>query len=196
ASQQPEPTRHWPATISDPQVSLRRPLDFPPGHHARGPQDEGHPELSLLSPAAAPPLLFSARRPAEPNRWSPPSDADAGDRLRDLRGLVRLPFLLPPPRLRSPSRFRGLPEAPGPSHAGAEVPAISSHGLRRRLARELLQLRQAHGARLAHLPATTANFLFILSICWPCGVQVGIVNCADCKGTGFRAKWLEEPPVN
>jgi len=24
----------------------------------------------------------------------------------------------------------------------------------------------------------------------------GFASCADCQGTGFRAKWLEEPPVN
>ncbi|GJN33959.1 hypothetical protein PR202_gb22590 [Eleusine coracana subsp. coracana] len=28
-----------------------------------------------------------------------------------------------------------------------------------------------------------------------CSFQ-GFVSCANCKGTGFRAKWLEEPPVD
>ncbi|WVZ64998.1 hypothetical protein U9M48_014433 [Paspalum notatum var. saurae] len=32
--------------------------------------------------------------------------------------------------------------------------------------------------------------------CVICSGKVGFTSCADCQGTGFRAKWLEEPPVD
>lgn len=116
--------------------------------------------ISQRQPPSPPPclaalfLLLPRPLPA-PKRRPLPSDADAGDRLRFLRGLGRLPPLVPTQRLRSPSRFRVLMEGrahPRSFQAGRWVPALCSHGLRRRLAWELLRLRQAHGANLAHLP--------------------------------------------
>ncbi|TVU09574.1 hypothetical protein EJB05_43058 [Eragrostis curvula] len=43
-------------------------------------------------------------------------------------------------------------------------------------------------------PGSSSNFAKRMERAWL--ISQGIVNCADCKGTGFRAKWLEEPPVN
>lgn len=117
--------------------------------------------------------------------------ADAGDRLGLLflrRPCGRLPLL--PPRPQGPSPFWKLTEARSDSlRAAARAPAPRSHGLHRRLAGELLRLRQAYRARLAHLPGARPNRCLNALFGWMLAPCLNLVHHAFCLGVFFCLRY-------